>query len=228
MAISEKEFDEILTSALYSAAELDYGDVPTDEDLEHMVMLSARFQRKMRALLRNPTRYIRNRRRPMYLKALKGVAAAVITFALLLGSAMAVSPTVRATVTNFVRALFEDRTVYAPQGRAYFGEWVFDYMPDGFEIVYEMVAEYHIFRIFGDGEKYLAVTIAASTMTIDSEHHYHYKTAINGRTASVYRENTGEHPNKVIIFFEEQRTFVLLSSTLNVDELIKIAERISY
>jgi len=224
MAVNEMEFDEILTSALYRAAELDYDDMPASTQ----AIPTARFRRKSRAMLRNPRRYLRNRRRPIYLKALRGVAAAVLVFSLLLGTAMAVSPTVRAAVTNFVRSWFVDRTVYVPIGDAFVGEWAFGYVPDGFELVHEMITEHQIFRIYEDAERLLFVTISADAITLDNEHHYHFETVINGNFASVYQEFTGEHPNNLIIFFESQGTFILLSSELLVEELIRIAENIKY
>jgi len=226
MDINDVELDGILISALYRAAELDYGDISSDDELN---MPSARFQRKSRALLRNPMRYIRNLRRPIYLKALRGVAAAVIAFVLLLGVAMTVSPTVRAAVTNFVRSWFEDRTIYTSIGDAFVGEWVFGYIPDGFELEYELTSENLIFRVFGNEYgQYLFITISASAITLDNEHHEYFETMINGHFASAYQELTGEHPNNLVIFFESQGTFIVLSSELAVDELIRIAENIKY
>jgi len=221
------EFDEILTSALCRAAELDYGEISSDDDLL-MATPSPHFQRKMQALLSNPSRYIRNRRRPVYLNVLRGTVAAVIAFVLLLGAVMAVSPTVRAAVASFVRSWFEDRAVYTPIGDDLIGEWIFGYIPDGFEQEHEMITDYQIFRVYSDNERLLFVTISASAITLDNEHHEQFETVINGHFASIYHEITGEHPNKIIIFFETHGVFVLLLSELSVEELIRIAENIKY
>ena len=76
MIYTDEEFDELLTASLYRATELDYmADMPSDEELDKMIQPSLRFQRRMKALLRNPKRYIRSIRRPVYLKVLRYISS---------------------------------------------------------------------------------------------------------------------------------------------------------
>ena len=112
MKISDAEFDILLTKAIYRAAKLDYCAAPTDDELDEIIHPSLRFRRRLKAMLSNHGRYIRSYRRPIYLRVLRTAAIFLIAFTVLLGAAMAVSPTVRAAVTDFVRSWFEDRTIY--------------------------------------------------------------------------------------------------------------------
>jgi len=54
------EFDKLLTAALYRASELDYVDLPSDEELDQMIQPSPRFQRMMDSILRDSTGCIRS------------------------------------------------------------------------------------------------------------------------------------------------------------------------
>jgi len=104
--MTNEEFDKLLTASLYRAVELDYADMPSAAELDKIVQPSENFERKMKAVLQNPKKSVKNRQRPIYYKILRTAAAVLITFTVLLGTAMAVSPTVRAAVIDFVRTWF--------------------------------------------------------------------------------------------------------------------------
>ena len=107
--MTEVEFDKLLTAALYRAVKLDYADMPSGEELDKTVQPSEDFKQKMKTLLQNPKKSIQSKhrpKRPLYFKILRVAAAVLITFTLLIGSAMVVSPTVRAAVINIVRTWF--------------------------------------------------------------------------------------------------------------------------
>ena len=222
------EFDELLIAALYRSSEHDYGDMPPDDELERIVRPTANLQRKIRTLIYNPVGKLHNQRLPIHLRILRVAAIVIIAFALVLSMAMAVSPTVRAAVTNFVRSWFEDRTVYESTTNNPDGDWAFEYLPDGFCLEHEMIAEHQVSRIYKNNEKQLFVSIANNAVTVDNEHHDFYQTVINGHLADVYEQNTGEHMNIIIAYFEEAKAIVFLSSEIAVNELIKIIENISY
>lgn len=78
-------------------------------------------QRQMRDMLKNPNRWLRNRKKPAWKLAIQKVAVILLVMSLSLGSVMAVSPTVRATVVRWVTEWYETHIVYRyfddqPQG----------------------------------------------------------------------------------------------------------------
>jgi len=101
MAISDKEFEQLLVTALYIVSERECAGTPTDEELEQLIQPSPHSLRRMNSIIRNPNRHIRNYGRPIYLKVLRNAAAVLVAMSLLLGAAMSVSPTVRAAVIDF-------------------------------------------------------------------------------------------------------------------------------
>jgi len=228
MIKDDAEFEELLTKALYRATALDMEETPSDAELEHLVQPSLKFQRKMRALLRNPTAYARNKRRPIYVKAMRVAASFMVTLTVLFTITIAASPTVRATVTNFVRTWFDDRTEYFVPNRDLHTEWTFGYIPEGFELVEEYDHMLLIQRVYENNDSVkIIVSISTGKAFIDNEHSDYYSTRINGNIADIYVSNDIEYPSIIVIFHEQTGMRILLISEIDISELIKVAENIS-
>jgi hypothetical protein len=227
MKISDAEFDILLTKAIYRAAKLDYCAAPTDDELDEIIHPSLRFRRRLKAMLSNHGRYIRSYRRPIYLRVLRTAAIFLIAFTVLLGAAMAVSPTVRAAVTDFVRSWFEDRTIYQTSGHELDREWVFEYIPEGFELSDRIINEIKQFSVYQDSNGvYIFIIISSGKQTIDNEHSDFYQTRINGKAADIYESNVRAYPNTVLVYDDRSDVFITLVSEIDIDEIIKIAEHI--
>ena len=225
--IDDIEFEKRLTSALYRAAELDYTDTQ-DETLEHSVLPSLRFQRRMRGLVKSPTRYVKNQRRPIYIRVLRTAAAVLIIFTMTLGAAMAVSPTVRAAVVDFVRSWFEDRTEYKTTPGLLERDWTFGYIPEGFELEAEMENELQVFRVYSNiNSERIFIDIGAGQGFIDNEHSVFYQLTINSSLVDVYESISEEYYNIIVIYDDFSGSIINIISSIDIDEIIKIAENIS-
>ena len=226
--MSEIEFDEILTAALYRASELDIENTPSNSELDELVQPSKRFQRKMKALLHNPKAYTRNIRRPLYIKMMRVAAAIFIALAVLFSATMAVSPTVRATVANFVRTWLEDRTEYSVPPQDLHRAWTFGYIPEGFELVEEInLGLILLYTYENSNSEEILISISTGSQIVDNEHSDFYSTRINGNDADVYVSNDIEYPSIVIMIHEQTGMKIMLQSEINIEEIIKIAENIS-
>jgi hypothetical protein len=228
MRINDDNFDKLLTSALYRAAELDYGDMPSDEELEMTVQPSQRFRRKMKNLLRNPRRHIRSQRRPVYLKVLRSAAAVFIALTILFGAAMAASPTVRAAVVGFFRTWLEDRTIYEIPTRDLDSEWTFGYIPEGFELVEKLLMEFqqHVYIYQNSDSARIGIVISSGKQIVDNEHSDFYQITINGNPADVYETNDPLHPSIVVMYDKANGVFITFNAEIEISEIIKIAENI--
>ena len=69
--------------------------------------------RQMKIMLRDPLKWMRNRSKPLWKVIVQKVAIILLIASLGLGSAMVVSPTVRAAVIRWVMELYETHIVYA-------------------------------------------------------------------------------------------------------------------
>jgi hypothetical protein len=227
MRIDDAEFDARLTAALYRAAELDYAE-QCGSDTAQETPDSPQFRRKTASFLRNPHRYVRNRRRPVRIRILRSAAAVFAIVVVLFGAAVATSPAVRATVSNLTHSWFEDRTIYIVTEPNITDGWTFGYIPDGFELVHEADSEHGIFHVYENGNaEAITVSISAGSAIVDNEHETFYQTVINGHTADIYEDSTGERQNIVVVYNETESVIAIVTSAIGVNELIKIAEGMS-
>jgi len=221
-------FEKLLTAALYRAAELDCKDMPSDEELEQTVRPSQSFQRRMKAMLRNPNKYLQNQRRPIYLRALRSVAAAVIALTVLIGAAVAVSPTVRAAVIGLVRIWLVDRVEYETPLNVKNPEWTIGYIPEGFEVIDEVVNELKSFYVYENSDGIpIMIIISSGKQIVDNEHSVYYQITVNGYSADVYESNDPQYPNMLVIYEDKTGMLITIISEISLSELTKIGENIN-
>jgi len=222
----DKNFEKLVTAALYRAAELDEIEAQSKNPNES-VTPSLKLQRKMKAMLRNPSAYVRNLRRPMYKKVMRVAALFFITITITFSITMAVSPTVRATVVNFVRIWLEDRTIYQVPQQNLDRDWSFGYIPDGFELVEEVSDELQKFFIWEDeNQSTIFISITTGNSTIDNENYTFYTTIINSNVTDIYESINEEYPSMIIIHDKINGVLIIIGAYLEIDEVIKIAENI--
>jgi len=227
MVKNDAEFDKLLTSALYRAAELDYIDSLSDEELEREVQPSPRFKRRMGALLRNPNRYARAQRRPLYLKVLRSAAAVFVAITVLFSGAMAVSPTVRAAVVSFVRTWYEDRTEYEIPLRVLDEEWTFGYIPEGYELTDEFLTDLQMVYFYKNVHAdRIMIAISSGKQIVDNEHSDFRSTTINGHATDIYESNDPDYPSFLVMHDEVSGVFITILADVDDVDIIRIAENI--
>jgi hypothetical protein len=225
--MTDIEFDRLLTRALWLAAEEDYDLDGLPEDV---IAVPAKSKRKIRAMLRNPIAYVRRRRRPIYIRALRTAAVILLALSVAFGAVMAV-PSARAAIIDFVRTWFGDRAEYTTLGApdTTLGEWKIGYIPEGFEPVAKGNDGLIAFAEYSDNNSMrLSVDIYnhSGTLTLDNEHSDFRQTEINGQPADIYESNDAEYFNHIVIYAADENVIIKLSSELEISELIKIAASI--
>jgi hypothetical protein len=221
-------FEKRLAAAFMRAAEIDYGGIHSDDELEQIVQPSPRFERKMKSLLRNPRRYLRNYRKPTYLNALQTAASVVIALAVLLAAAMAVSPSVRAAVVGLVRSWFVDRTIYETQPSVIDSEFTFGYVPEGFTLMETISTENKMLHIYKNSDSVsISIAVSSGKQAVDNEHSDCYQTKIGGRIADVYESNDPLYPNIILVYMDTSDIIVSIISSFDINKLIKVAEYIN-
>jgi len=223
------EFDCLLTAALYRAAELDYGDIPSDDELDEILHISPQYKSKMNLLLSKRKIASQKQKRPIYIKLMHSAAVILITFSLLLGTLMLVSPTVRAEIINFVRTWLEDRTIYSSPEIDIEKEWTIGYIPDGFKLVDSVEYDVALMYVYqDDNDTLLFIQISSGTIVIDNEHSdFSQATLSNGKPIDIYESNDPIYPSNVVFYDDATGLTIIISSELSVNELIRIMENIS-
>ena len=116
--MTEKELDAFMSKVLLDA-------IAFDEDrLEEKIpyAASARHRRQMRAMLKDPVRWTRERGKPVWKRVLQTAAVILLMLSLGLGSVMLASPTARATIVRWVTEWYETHIVFRYAGEDAQGE----------------------------------------------------------------------------------------------------------
>ncbi len=76
------------------------------------------YRHQQKKMLKDPRKWYRERRKPVWKRMAQRAACFFLILLLGLGSAMAVSPTVRAAVVNFIKEVFQNQVIYRYTGQA--------------------------------------------------------------------------------------------------------------
>ena len=107
--MTDQTDDRILQNILLDAVESEFSEELSNPQ---PVTMSPLFQKQMTAMLKDPTGWAKRRKRPIWMRFLQTAASIILICSLSLGALMAVSPTVRAAVVNWVVELYETYVVY--------------------------------------------------------------------------------------------------------------------
>lgn len=113
--MTDQELDRMMRRVLLDSLRND--EQNAWEEAEPFVP-SRNHQRQMRDMLKDPIKWLRNRKKPVWKLAIQKVAVVLLVVSLSLGSVMAVSPTVRAAVVRWVAEWYETHIVYFFSGEA--------------------------------------------------------------------------------------------------------------
>ena len=117
--MTDQELDTLMRRVLLDSLKLDAESAASGELAFEP---TARYQRQMAAMVKDPLKWERRRARPLWKNVAQKVAVILLVFSLSLGSLMAVSPTVRAAVVRWVTEWYETHIVYRYSGEDISGE----------------------------------------------------------------------------------------------------------
>lgn len=130
--MTEEELDQRIRALLLETIRLEWGDMPQDTPLPAP---SPRHQRQLRAMTDDPWGWYRRRIRPVWKRVLHTAATILLTCSIALGAVMAVSPTVRAVVVQWVREWYESILLYryaGPENPEGLPQYTISELPDGY------------------------------------------------------------------------------------------------
>lgn len=111
-----RSFDAFLRGALIEANLVQYQSVLENADSTEPDF-SPRYRRERTRLLSDPVGWVRRRGRPLWKRVMRNVACILLACSLALGGLMAVSPTVRAAVLNWLREITGNIITYYSAGQ---------------------------------------------------------------------------------------------------------------
>ena len=117
--MTDQELDTLMRRVLLDSLKLDAESTASGELAFEP---TARYQRQMAAMVKDPLKWERRRARPLWKNVAQKAAVILLVFSFSLGSLMAVSPTVRAAVVRWVTEWYETHIVYRYSGEDISGE----------------------------------------------------------------------------------------------------------
>ena len=129
--MTEQELDLFMRNVLLDAIALDEETntetIPYTPSLHH--------QKQIKAMLKDPLRWARDRKKPVWKRVLQTAAVILLMLSLGLGSVMLASPTARATIVRWVTEWYETHIVFRYAGGDAPGEmprYELGELPEGF------------------------------------------------------------------------------------------------
>lgn len=232
--MNDTAFDKLLRSALLDAVARDYETALTTADGDTTVAFSRRHQQRMKRMLHDPFSYAQRQTAPQWRRTLKTiVAAALILITVTFSASMLFIPEVRATVVRIVTEWFDTHTSFNFTGGSaeHTGAeyWYPAYLPEGFnEIEFvDMMGDVTVTYENAEGIRlYLDYfpTAQQTALGVDNEQKEYVETLINGNTAHLFEAEAEGGTNQLLWFSRDETTAFILLSSLDSDELIRIAE----
>lgn len=119
--MNELDKNIIIKNALLDAAAKDFSE---ELSTHETVAVSIQFQRQMRIMKANPNSWARRQKKPVWKQFMQAVAMILLVSSVMIGTILAVSPTARAMIVEWVTEWYENSVIYR-----FFGEPMFSDLP---------------------------------------------------------------------------------------------------
>lgn len=226
---NEIVFDSILRSAFYDAVEEEIEE--TEKKDTPQIDISKKHKRIQRRLYDQRKKRI-NYIKPLWLKALQGVAACVVAFCVACSAFVFSVPTVRAHFLNGVMKPFEKYISFdfAKESDLSFesGAYSLGYIPKNFVLTSQLTDSWYEYRFENfDDDTYFEIAyyhVKRGKISVDSEHSKITEFML-GNNIAYYVVDT--HSSTIRIAWRDGDYFFFLNGNLSKEQMTKIAEGVT-
>lgn len=224
--MSDIEFEKAVRIALIMDIDKTYGfnDDISDRNIPH----THRYLRFEKKILRDPMGYVNRVSKSVSKRVMKTAAMIVLTIAVLFGLMMSIPP-VRAFVFSVVEEFIDhnEHKTYETRADEELGKCIIGYLPEGFDVVSDYSAG---MIICSDGNSKIKLiyeyAYSESWLFVDNEEVAVRNTMIGEHSAVIYVTTESDKKNRVVWYDEAKKMQFYISSTIDIDELIKVAESV--
>lgn len=223
--MSDIEFEKAVRTALIMDIDKTYGfnDDISDGSIPH----SPRYLRFEKKILRDPMGYVNRVSQSVSKRVMKTAAMIVLTIAVLFGLMMAIPP-VRAFVFSVVEEFVDhnEHKTYETRIDKEIGKCSVGYIPNGYKI--STVNNGNITLTNGDEIIRIAYDYTHSDMwiSVDNDGMKIESIMIGENQATIYNPWEMDKETVIVWFDENEKLCFVVSSTIDAEELIKVAESI--
>ena len=233
----QKLWDDLVTYALEQELEQMVSEMPSEEELKAEYLPSPEFEKKMQQLFKQRAKKEKAVRRH---KVMKWAAACLIA---MIGLSTITITSVEAFRVRFYNMVYETKEKYLDirfeekdtekESILGFEEQVYhpSYLPAGFYVLEARYFDGHSDLIYKNEENTLiyisqGLIDEGIALGIDNEEATMLTTLINGAEANIYQKQYEGNPEEeyTTIFWKNNLYFFKINSTIQLEEIIKIAE----
>ena len=224
--MSELEFERAIRNALVIDIEKIYGlhDDCQDNSIPHTPKYLS-FEKK---ILKDPMSYVNRISKSIWKRAIQTAAMIILTIAVIFGL-MITMPPVRAFVFSVVEeyADHNEHKTFETRPDGVIGECNVGYLPEGFAMVSSSDAG---LIVFSDGNSKINLIYdyahSDTWIAVNNEDVLVQDTMIGEHHGFMYISLSGDKKNGIVWFDEVEKMQFFISSTIDIDELIKVAESV--
>lgn len=213
--------DHILRDIFLDAAAEEYAAELTSTE---QIVTSLRFQNQIDKLLKKSRKWAERHRKPLWKRCVQSVAVFLLVCSLTLGTIMVASPTVRATIIEWIIEWYDTHIIYRFSGKpvAEMGpEYEITELPSGYAVpgeVQELIDGRVITYGNGVGDtiyfEYVHVE-SGSALMIKTEGVESMEVKVNGHVGYLYLSQDLGESNAIIWYDEQWRTAYLCANQQN-------------
>jgi hypothetical protein len=224
--------DVLLKNILLDAACVEFEEELSNKEA---VTTSPRFRRQMRDMVKNPARWARRKRRPIWKQALQIAAIFMVVSVLSFGFVAVAIPSAHAAIVEWLTEKYENSIIYRFWGAQDSGEmpeygiaqipYGYYETTDSLELINNSEKTY----VNGKGDtirlEYLRVE-DGSAIVIDTEAMEVSEIEVSGKPGHLYISQNHEQTNCITWYDAEQGIQFMIDGYLTADELIGMAESV--
>ena len=234
--MTDQELDTLMRRVLLDSLKLDAESTASGELAFEP---TARYQRQMAAMVKDPLKWERRRARPLWKNVVQKAAVILLVFSLSLGSLMAVSPTVRAAVVRWVTEWYETHVVYRFSGEQLSGEmpkYEITNLPEGYvedervdwptyiSIIYRKANDENAPWIY---LRYVYMQ-QGTVNNIGTEGADIIPVTVNGIEGQLYLARNPDESDSTITWIDPDKNIAfIVDAALDADSILHIAESVS-
>lgn len=225
--------DYILRDIFLDAAAEEYADALASSE---QIVTSLHFQHQIDKLLKKSRKWAERNRKPLWKRCVQSVAVFLLVCALTLGTIMVASPTVRATVVEWIIEWYDTHIIYRFSGNPV-AEVVPKYeiteLPSGYVVpgkVQELIDGRAVTYSNGVGDtiyfEYVHVE-SSSALMIKMEGVESTEVKVNGHVGFLYLSNNLGESNAIVWYDEQEKIQFMIDGFAEQEDLLRMADSVS-
>lgn len=232
--MTDQELDNLMRRVLMDAIRKDEEDAM--EEIESFVP-SRKHQRQMKEMLKDPLKWMRNRTKPAWKRIAQKVAVIWLIASLSFGGVMAISPTVRAAVIQWMTEWYETHVIYrffgeSPKNKAV--NFRISILPQGYEEIEDnrIVNDNYVSLWYEDGDgnvilfDYMYMQEGAALLVEPEEGDTVVDVMVNDSAGQLYCSRNPEKFNTLIWTDQQSGYCFVIKAMCKGQEILHMAESI--